>query len=284
MKKRSKREVPNKFILMIVIFVCAGAIVMTTAMNAGYGPFAYVADVIFVPMQNGINKISRSILSFTEEFSSKEALLAENKELKEQVEELTQENNTLVLETYELANLQELYELDAQYSDYEKVGAYVIAKDSGNWFSTFTINKGSADGIEVDMNVIADGGLVGIVTSVGKHYATVRTIIDDSSNVSAMVLTTSDNFILAGSLTQMDTDQTLPFSQLQDTDDAVATGDAVVTSYISEKYLPGLLIGYITTIETNSNKLTKSGTITPVVDFAHLQEVLVILETKETGE
>ena len=58
----------------------------------------------------------------------------------------------------------------------------MISKDPGNWYSTFVINRGSDDGIQVDMNVLADGGLAGIVTEVGKDWATVRSIIDDSSN------------------------------------------------------------------------------------------------------
>ena len=61
-------------------------------------------------------------------------------------------------------------------------------------------------------------------------------------------------------------------------------GDKIVTSNISDKYLPGILIGYINTINTDSNNLTKSGYITPAVDFEHLEEVLVILELKQTIE
>ena len=58
-------------------------------------------------------------------------------------------------------------------------------------------------------------------------------------------------------------------------------GDKVVTSNISEKYLPGILIGYVCELNNDANNLTKSGQITPVVDFKHLQEVLVILELKD---
>ena len=82
-----------------------------------------------------------------------------------------------------------------------KIGARVIARDSEKWFQVFRINKGSADGVAVDMNVVADGGLVGIVTDVGANYATVRSIIDDSSRVGAMKLDSSYNCIVAGDLT-----------------------------------------------------------------------------------
>ena len=67
--------------------------------------------------------------------------------------------------------LQELYKLDQNYADYEKTAAHVIGSDSNNWFSTFTIDKGSNDGIEVDMNVMAGSGLVGIVVDVGPTWA-----------------------------------------------------------------------------------------------------------------
>ena len=78
----------------------------------------------------------------------------------------------------------------------------------------------------------------------------------------------------------MNENQEIEFSDLKDSDNQVQAGDQVVTSYISDKYLQGILIGYIKDIRTDSNNLTKSGTITPVVDFEHIQEVLVILDKK----
>ena len=71
--------------------------------------------------------------------------------------------------------------MDAKYPSYPKVAASVIAKDSGNWFSTFTIDKGKKDGVDVGMNVLAGSGLVGIVTDAGDNFAKVRCIIDDAS-------------------------------------------------------------------------------------------------------
>lgn len=158
------------------------------------------------------------------------------------------------------------------------MAANVIGKSSGNWFSYFTIDKGTDDGIEVDMNVIAGSGLVGIVTDVGPNYAKVTSIINDTAQVSGMVTTTSDNLIVNGSLQNMNENMVIEFSNLNDSDNKVAVGDPVVTSYISDKYQQGILIGYISSLSTDSNNLTKSGTITPAVDFEHIEEVLVILD------
>ena len=235
-------------------------------------------------MQKGINGAGSWISNKTNDFKTLGEVLKENKELQEQVDELTVQLNNTKLEQYELDNYRQLLELDEQYGEYDKIAAHVIAMDGTNWFSTFTIDKGSKQGIQKGMNVIAGSGLVGIVTDVGPNYAKVRSIIDDSSNVSSMVLTTKDNFNVSGSLMSMNKDKLLPFSELRDEDDEVKVGDPVVTSRVSDQYQPGILIGYVYSIEDNANNLTKSGTITPVVDFQHLQEVLVITDIKNTGE
>ena len=124
---------------------------------------------------------------------------------------------------------------------------------------------------------------MGIVTEVGAHWATVRSIIDDSSNVSATVTSISQNCIVTGDLQMMDEGK-IQFIQLTDDEDQVQEGDKVVTSSVSSKFLKGILIGYISEVETDSNNLTKQGTIIPAVDFDNIQEVLVITQLKQTAE
>jgi rod shape-determining protein MreC len=267
--------------LLILTSICIVAIFLSLTLNISGGPLNSIAGYVFVPMQNGINSAGKWLSGKANDFQTLSEVLEENESLQAQVEELTAELTTLKLERYELDNYRELYELDQKYPSYEKVAASVIAMDTGNWFDTFTINRGTNSGVEVGMNVIAGSGLVGIVTDVGSNYAKVRSIIDDSSKVSAMVTSTQDNFIVSGNLVTMNTNGTISFSGLRDEDNQVSVGDQVVTSYVSDQYQQGILIGYIASIEEDSNNLTKSGTITPVVDFEHMQEVLVILDKKE---
>ena len=191
----------------------------------------------------------------SDNFETLQQLRTENEKLQEQIDTLTTENSNLQEERYELERLRELYQLDQNYSDYEKTAAHVIGKDSGNWFSTFTIDKGSDDGIAVDMNVMAGSGLVGIVVDVGPSWAKVRSIIDDSSNVSGMVLSTSDRCIVSGDLSLIDEGQ-IRFEQMENNENQVSVGDQIVTSYISDKYLQGILIGYVSEVTVDSNNLT----------------------------
>lgn len=279
-----KNRLSSKHFLLIMTLGCVGIFLLSLTFNISGGPLNAVAGYVFVPMQNGINNAGSWLSKKVNDFRTLSEVLEENEQLKQQVADLTVDNTSLKLEKYELENYRKLLELDEKYPAYEKVAASVIAMDSVNWFDSFTINRGSKDGIEVGMNVIAGGGLVGIVTDVGPNYAKVRSIIDDTSKVSAMVTSTQTNFIVSGNLQTVNSDGVITFSGLKDKDNKVSIGDQVVTSYVSDQYQQGILIGYIATLEEESNNLTKTGTITPIVDFEHIQEVFVILNKKELGE
>lgn len=282
-QKGERFTIPGKYLLFILTIVCISLVIVSFNSDALSKPLNAVCGGVITPLQNGIANVGGYLNKRKEELSEIKDLLKENEELRQLVGTLTMENIALSQERYELTRLRMLYDLDDQYSSYKTTGARVIAKDSGNWYHSFVINKGSKDGVELDMNVIADGGLVGRVTDVGPHWAKVMSIIDDGSNVSAMVLSTSDNMIISGDLTLYE-DGLISFEKLIDKYDRVSEGDKVVTSNISDKYLPGILIGYVTDIAKDSNNLTKSGSITPVVDFEHLEEVLVVLQVKDLND
>lgn len=278
MKKITDLSIPSKQKLLIISFVCVVLMGVSLFTDSLLVPLKVVTSYVVIPMQRGINSIGGYFYGRTQYINEMKMVHEENIALKEQIAQLTEENNMLLQDKYELSRLRDLYKLDEKYYGYTKVGARVIAKESGNWFSNFTIDKGSKDGIEVDMNVIADGGLVGIVTGVGPNYAVVRSIIDDSSSVSAMLLGSGDTCAVEGSLSLMDSGYI--YARYFKKDVPVKEGDKIITSNISSKYLEGILIGYVSEIKPDPNSLTQSGYIIPVVDFEHLQEVLVILEKK----
>lgn len=280
-RKRGERfTIPSKYLLFILTVLCTVMMLLTFSTDLFNKPLNTVAGYLIVPFQQGISSVGGWLSTRAEELVQIRSLLEENEALKQQVDELTVENTQLQQEKYELNSLQQLFKMDAQYEGYEKIGARIIARDSGNWYHSFTIDKGSEDGLAVDMNVIADGGLVGRVIAVGPNWAKVTSIISDNSNVSGKVLATGDNLIVSGDLELMQQGN-ISFSQLLDSAGVVVNGDKVVTSHISDKYLPNILIGYINDISLDSNKLTKSGTLTPAVDFEHLEDVLVILDQKQ---
>ena len=279
-RKREKVHLPSKYLLLILTLTCIITMIVSFTTNILSTPLNMISGYLIVPFQNGLTNVGSYALDKTKQFNELQTVLKENEELKKEIDQLTIDNTLLQQDRYELTKLRQLYKLDAEYEDYEKIGARIIARDTGNWYSSFVINKGSEDGIQVDCNVMAGSGLVGRVIDVGPNYAKVVSIISDNINTSGMTLATGDNLIVTGNLQTM-SDGVIEYSQLSDSDDKVAVGDKIVTSNISDKYLQGILIGYINTISTDSNNLTKSGTLTPVVDFEHLEEVLVIKKLKQ---
>lgn len=278
MKAKKQSSLPGKYWLLILAVICV-ILMGIEQITDGRGPLKWIANYTVIPMQKGISYVGRYMSDLSDNFATLEDMKKENKELQSKVDELTIDNTRLRQEQYELERLRELYKLDENYSDYDKIGAHVIANNGSNWFSDFTIDKGSNDGVKVDSNVLAGSGLVGIVTEVGPDYARVRSIIDDSSNVGGMILSTSDTCVVRGDL-ELAADGRLRFEKLANNDNKIEVGEQVVTSHVSNRFLQGLFIGYISEIEVDSNNLTRSGYITPAVDFSKLQEVLVITTTK----
>lgn len=282
MKKKFKFFLSPKTWLTILACVCFVLIGITFFTDKLTRPLQKVTGSIIIPLQKGINGIGSWLTEKKDLFQSVENLQKENDELKTKLSELEEENIKMKLEQVEYNDLKELYKIDNVYSSYEKIGANVIGRNSDSWYDTFIIDKGSADGIEVDMNVIAGNGLVGIVYKVSEKYSHVRSIIDDESKVSSMLMNTSDVCAVSGDLKLIE-DGYLRLSYL-DADVKISDGDMIVTSNVSKKFLPGILIGYAKDIETDSNNLTQSGYVIPAVDFKHIQKVLIITQKKITGD
>lgn len=268
----------SKYILICLTILCILLIGVTSINSSVLAPLRTGIGYVLIPVQSGVNRVGLAIYNSLSDYSSLKRALEENKQLKEQIASLVEDNNRLQAESFELSRLRKLYQLDEEYMQYSKVGARVIAKDSGDWFQVFRVDKGSADGIKEDMNVIAGGGLVGIVTDVGPNYATVRSIIDDSSRVGAMALQSGANCIVAGDL-KLYQEGRLRITDIPKEGD-LKEGDKIITSNISSVFLPGILIGYAADITVDSNQLTKSGYLIPVAEFDTLQEVLIITDLK----
>lgn len=282
MRFNNKKSIPPKYILLILTMVCLLLIGASVAFEEVLTPLRFITGVTITPMQKGINAVGNWVTDKIDMLADIRDLQAENEELRAQLDAYQSENKMIMSDTNELNDLRKLYELDSRYPDYEKVAANVISKDSGNWFDTFILDKGSNAGIQVGCNVMAGNGLVGIVTEVGPNYSKVRAIIDDNSNVSAMFLTNSSLCNVVGDEKYMD-DGYIRVEHI-DKDLDVSEGDELVTSNISDKFLPGITIGYVQNLTLDSNNLTMSADLVPAVDFDNIQTVLVVLELKQSEE
>ncbi len=268
----------SKYVLIALTVFCVLLIGLTSIRDEWLTPLRTGVGYVLIPVQSGVNAVGSAIYDEIIDYTKLHNAMKENKEMKEIITQLTEENTRLQSEEFELRRLRQLYSLDQEYSQYNKGGARVIANDSSNWFQVFRIDKGSKDGISPDMNVMAGGGLVGLVTDVGANYATVRSIIDDSSRVSGMAMQSGNSCIVAGDLTLFKEGRLRITNVLKESD--LKDGDKIVTSNISSVFMPGILVGYASEITNDTNNVTKSGYLIPAAKFDSLQEVIVITELK----
>lgn len=278
-RKNKKYGIDPKYILMLAVFLCVCLIFFSYRFPQFFNPVRSGINSVLVPMQKGIHVIGDRINETQAKFDDVEKIRAEKDALEREVAELREKNERLEQDLYDMELFRQLLELDQTYPEYTKVGANIIARDSTGFYASFTIDKGEKDGMKVDMNVIAGAGLVGIITQVGPNYSIVRSIIDNDSYVSATIMKTGDPCIVAGNLALLMKEGFIGVKDIS-INSLAKNNYKIYTSELSERYLPGLLIGYLTKISTEADGLSKAGYLTPVVDFEHLSTVLVIKELK----
>lgn len=279
MRRRKKINFNPKHGLIIGLVICISLILISFRFSEYLYPVRNAVGSAISPMQKGINIVGTYISDTFDNLRSMKELSEENKLLKDQISVLSYENKLLLQNKYELDELRQLYELDQKYLDYPKVAARIIDKDTNNWYNIFTIDKGTRDGLAVDMNVLAGNGLVGIITEAYYNHSKVRAIIDDKSAIWGMFPQTSDTCVVQGDLKLIEEGKI--HVEFISKDAEIDEGYEVVTAHTSPKFLQGILIGYVSDIRLDSNNMTKTAYLTPVVDFERLSEVLIITELKE---
>ncbi len=285
MNQKSNFNMPVRFVLIILTIVCITIIAVSTFFVDEDDSLHRAIQSVTTPMQAGFGKLGNWLSSFKSSDEELDEVIAQRDSLQAEVDSLNTQILNYQTGQEELLRLRELLEIKEKYSDYEMVGANVISKVSleagDTLYSRFNIDKGSDDGIEKDMNVINGKGLVGIITEVGKNYSVVRSIIDDSNSLSVMSRSSLDTCMADGNIELM-ADGKIKLTKI-DVNADINDGDVMVTSYISDKYMPEIIVGYASEISADSNGLTKSGYLKPAVDFEHISEVMIVKVIRNTG-
>ena len=230
------------------------------------------ASNLVMPIQNGLTYLKNKITGNNTFFTDINNLKQENEELKQKNSELEQDLRELENIKTENETLKEYLNLTEKYGEYKTIPGYVINKDISNYTKTIVINIGKDDGVEENMTVIGDQGLVGHVISVTDSTAKVQTIIDTASSVSAVMSTTKESIVCKGTLDETSTLRAMYIP----TDANVVQGDSVETSGLGGIYPKGIHIGTVKKVTNTQNMTDRYAIIETAVDFDKLGTVLVI--------
>lgn len=233
-------------------------------------------NTLLYPLRWCGSKISEGFDGFSLYFGKMGDLIEENKALREENEALRQNEIYYGALADENERLREYLEIKKIYSSYEFSDALIISRGSENYMTIITLNRGSADGIEIGMPVITKLGLVGSVIEVDKNSCKVRTIIEDRGACGAYVTRSGEIGVLEGDITYKDTGicSLNYLSQYAD----VEVGDIIYTSGAGSIYPRDIPIGKVINVIENSYDRSKSAEIECFVDFSSLTYVLIVTD------
>lgn len=265
----------NKIFWLVIITVASLiALAYTSKTRASLSFYEQALSSVYAPVQKGFNYITKDIHDTLGYFNNAKILTDENNTLKNKILELQEENRRLTGLQSENQRLRDILDVKGNYENYNMITCRIIAKESGNWFSIFTIDKGTNDGVNYNMAVVTPKGVVGQVVSAAPFSAKVMSIIDSGSSVSGRITKTRDLVILRGDLRLKENGLIkmiyIPVGvQLSD-------GDIVETSGMGGIYPSGIMIGKIINVDNKKPQAVRYAEVVPSVDFKKLEEVIVL--------
>ncbi len=263
----------------LVLVVQALLLSSQVTTEGGHSALRALLISLFSPVQRGADATLGAFSSMWYGYVDLRGLREENGRLKEEVARLEQ---ALWMERDEIASyrrLSSVLEL-AERIPGNPVVAEVVGLDASAWFRTITVNRGTADGVVLNAPVVAAGGLVGRVISIGSDVAQIQLLTDRDCSVGALLARTRARGVVAGSGEWASpTGLTLNYvSNLED----VVEGDLIVTSGMDGIYPKGIAIGRVGSVR-NGPRLFKLVTVEPAANLDRLEEVF-ILEAASVSE
>ncbi len=263
-----------RILLIVAVLLAVGLAIADSLTDASL--LGKLTQSTLTPIRGAVNGLANQAEKFYSYMFRYEALEAENERLKEQIAQMEDDARRADSVSRENDRLRAVAEMKAHHEDYDTVDAYLISWDSNDWSSTFTINRGTSSGIDVDMcAVTANGEVVGLVTEAGSNYAVVKTLLDSSLEVSAAIASNGYSGMVRGGYISGQSD--LLRMNYVSSAAVMRNNDQVVTSG-STMYPRNLIIGYIIDAGFENTGVAKYAILQPAADIANLEQVFIITE------
>ena len=265
----------NKFFILCLCVALVLSIVPSVFSLMGYGSLSKnIVGTLTFPLRFCVSFVADGFEGIGTYFTTVGSLRDENEALRKELEDMKDRIDQSVLTEDENDRLRTYLGMKEKYPTFEMEEGRIVSHSSGNYMTTFTLDKGTLHGIEVNMPVITMEGIVGQVTEVGLNWCMVSTIIEMNTSAGAYLPRSGDRGIVSG-------DYSMRFEGLckieyLNTDADVLEGDKVLSDGMSSVYPADLEIGTVTGVEKNAYNGTVEATVKPSVDFTSLKWVMII--------
>ncbi len=261
-----------------ILAIALAAVIVTAVLGATGNPWVSSA---FNFLTKGLSSVSAAVTDAAEEKSYDE-LLAENKKLSKEAADL----RTQLVDYYDLkdenARLWKYYNITKSKPDYQILPANVIRRDSNDEFYSFTIDAGTASGVELQDPVLTENGLIGFISSVNAASSKVTTVLSPDMQAGAVDKRTADSGIVSGNSSYSDKGLTT-LSKI-DANANIKKGDIVTTSGIGGIYPANLIVGKVEELRYNEYDATKFAVVKPYENIKKVTDVVVLTDFKNKGE
>lgn len=269
-----------------VILAVAVITVFLLAVSASRGKYNFywserIVTVVLAPVEYVMSKIGYAVRQAGTSAGELFSVYQQNQTLKKDNDELRRaitDNTEIVAENVRLKALLDYRKAAPQF---DTVVASVIARDPAAWTNIIVINRGTADGIAKDMAVITPRGLVGSVVQAYSGTAKVQLILDPRSAVGGLVQRPESRVaaIVEGNAAKPQAPKMVNIARDAD----IIKGDKIITSGFGGIYPKGLLLGEVTDVVNEEGGLLKYAILKPAADFDRLEEVAVIVRSRESA-
>ena len=267
----------SKFFIIIVLVALVLTIVPTVLSAMGLQSVVKDAAVsLLSPIQGLFTSATNAVEGFTSYFTEFDRIVEENNQLRDQIETLQDEIDT----SKELAQMNEwLYdylELKRERTDFKFQSAKVTGRESGNYMTVFTLDKGTEHGVEKDMPVISSNGIVGYVTEAGKSWSKAMTILESGRAIGAYVERSGAVGVVEGDYSLAS--QGLCKMSYLSADADIEVGDRILSSGFGSVYPRSLVIGHVTEIKEDPYNQTINVYIQPAASLSDEDRFMIITE------
>ncbi|MCH3959178.1 MAG: rod shape-determining protein MreC [Selenomonas sp.] len=270
----------RKIWAMLFVVVSLFCVIFFAARGRFQAPVSsQTVSLVLSPFQQVISWVGGQLDYVTSNIWDLATVHEQNKMLRNEVEQLRVQNLQASEAIAENERLRALIGYRQMATQFDMVAARVIGRESATWSRMIVINRGKKDGVDVDMAVVTEKGLVGHVIETGWNSSKVQLIMDPRSSVGTLVQRAESR--VAG-IVQGDMDNpTMPQMVNIPKNADVVEGDVIVTSGFGGRYPKGLVVGLISSLQNDEGGLLKIGLIEPAVDFQKLEDVMVITASRE---
>ena len=262
-------------IIVVVAVLITAALAVAAGVSSQTAPGTFV-QTLLTPLKSGFNALTKQAEQYYSYMFRYEALAAENEQLKASIAQMEDVARQADATSRENQRLRALLEFKTTHEDYVLVDSYIIGWSSSDFSNTFTINRGTDAGIDINMVAITENGeVVGLVTEAGPNYAVVKTVLDSTLEISATIASSGYNGMVSGgyirgseTLLQMNS---LPSSSI------IRNKDQVVTSG-STVYPRGLILGHVVDAGIEETGVAKFALLQPAADIESLEQVFILTQ------